>query len=253
MNIFKNKKMRLGFIGLFMSLLTASPVMAAIATEVRANEEGLYVKYDLGLVGSSREIIIAPGEPMAEIFSIKRFITIEAAVTEKLPEENKIHISAKLSGLLFKNGAIEVHVALPFGSFGIYTSFRERQFIPLQNHDIETSLLISKKQTQYAVNINLGEFFDSHWGGGATPSDNTIHGIIVSPIDGGTVAEIDLMLQYASKFFTIILYDIALATQENELSTMEGIEQNAQDISGKILLPNGAYHIWADLDLSNME
>jgi hypothetical protein len=71
METFKNKKIRAGFIGLIISLITASPVMAAIATEMRANEEGLYVQYDLGFLGGSEEVILGPGDPQTEIFAIK--------------------------------------------------------------------------------------------------------------------------------------------------------------------------------------
>jgi len=256
MKTFKNRIMHFWFMGLVISvitIITASPAMAAIATELRANEEGLYVQYDLGILGGSKEILLAPGDPMTEIFAIKKLIAIEAAVTEIIPEENKIQIRAKISSLFFKQEAIEVPIALPFGSFGIYADFRERQFIPPEGHDIEASLLLSKLQMQYAVNANLGDIFQGHWEGDATPSDNTIHEIIVNPADGSTVAEIDLVLKHASKFFTVLQYNISLAPQQNELSSMEGKQQNPQAISGKILLPNGAYHIWADLDLLNLE
>ena len=249
----KNKIMRSGIIGLFISLILASPVMAAIATEIRANEEGLYVQYDLGRLGGSREIVLGPGDPMTEVFAMRKLIAIEAAVTDIIPEENKLQIRVKISSLFFKQEAIEVPIALPFGSFGIYADFRERRFIPPEGHDIEASLLLSKLQMQYGVNVNLGEIFDSHWEGEATPDDNTIHEVIVNPADGSTVAEIDLTLKYAATFFTILQYNISLAPQENVLSSSEGAKQDPQAISGKMLLPNGAYHIWADLDLLNLE
>jgi len=253
MKTFKNKIMRLGFIGLFISLILASPAMAAIATELRANEEGLYVQYDLGILGGSKEIMLGPGDPMTEIFAIKKFISIEAAVTDIIPEENKIQIRAKISSLFFKQEAIEVPIALPFGSFGIYANFRDRQFIPPEGHDIEVSLLLSKLQMHYGVNVNLGEIFEGQWEGEATPEDNTIREVIVNPADGSTIAEIDLTLKHAARFFTVLQYDISLTPQVNEPSSIEGRQQNPQAISGKILLPNGTYHIWADLDLFNLE
>lgn len=253
METFKNKKIRAGFIGLIISLITASPVMAAIATEMRANEEGLYVQYDLGILGGSGEVILGPGDPLTEIFAIKKLISIEAAVTDINLEENKIQIRAKISSLFFKQEPIEVPIALPFGSFGIYADFRNRQFIPLEGHDIEASLLLSKLQMQYGVNVNLGDIFEGQWEGEATPEDNTIHEVIVNPADGSTMAEIDLTLKHISKFFTVLQYDIYLTPQENEFSSLEGGIQNPQAISGKILLPNGAYHIWADLELLQLE
>jgi hypothetical protein len=75
----------------------------------------------------------------------------------------------------------------------------------------------------------------------------------VNPADGSTMAEIDLTLKHAARFFTVLQYNISLTPQENELSSIEGKQQNLQAISGKILLPNGAYHIWADLDLLQLE
>ena len=253
METFKNKKIRAGFIGLIISLITASPVMAAIATEMRANEEGLYVQYDLGILGGSGEVILGPGDPLTEIYAIKKLISIEAAVINIIPEENKIQISAKISSLLFKQEAIEVPITLPFGSFGIYADFRDRQFISPEGHDIEVSVLLSKLQMHYGVNVNLGEIFEGQWEGEATPEDNTIHESIVNPADGSTMAEIDLTLTHAARFFTVLQYNISLTPQENELSSIEGKQQNLQAISGKILLPNGAYHIWADLDLLQLE
>ena len=253
METFKNKKIRAGFIGLIISLITASPVMAAIATEMRANEEGLYVQYDLGILGASGEVILGPGDPLTEIFAIKKLIAIEAAVTNIIPEENKIQISAKISSLLFKQEAIEVPITLPFGSFGIYTDFRDRQFISPEGHDIEVSVQLSKLQMHYGVNVNLGEIFEGQWEGEATPEDNTIHESIVNRADGSTMAEIDLTLTHAARFFTVLQYNISLTPQENELSSLEGGIQNPQAISGKILLPNGTYHIWADLDMFNLQ
>jgi hypothetical protein len=67
------------------------------------------------------------------------------------------------------------------------------------------------------------------------------------------MAEIDLTLKHISKFFTVLQYDISLTPQENELSSLKGGIQNPQAISGKILLPNGTYHIWADLDMYNLQ
>ena len=89
--------MHLWFTGLFISLIiiTASPAMAAMGTELQANEEGLYVQYDLGILGGSKEILLGPGDPMTEIFAIKKLISIEAAVTDINLEENKIQIRAK--------------------------------------------------------------------------------------------------------------------------------------------------------------
>jgi hypothetical protein len=256
MKTFKNRIKHFWFMGLFISVVTiiaASPVMAAIATELRANEEGLYVQYDLGILGGSKEILLGPGDPMTEIFAIKKLISIEAAVTDINLEENKIQIRAKISSLFFKQEPIEVPIALPFGSFGIYADFKDRQFVPLEGHDIEASLLLSKLQMQYGVNVNLGDIFEGQWEGEATPENNTVHEVIVNPADGSTMAEIDLTLKRTSKFFTVLQYDISLTPQENVLSSMEGGIQNPQDISGKILLPNGTYHIWADLDMFNLQ
>jgi hypothetical protein len=256
MKTFKNKIMHFWIVGLFLSvitMITASPAMAAIATELRANEEGLYVQYDLGMLGGSKEILLAPGDPMTEIFTIKKLISIEAAVTDIIPEENKIQITAKISSLYFKQEPIEVPIALPFGSFGIYADFRNRQFIPLEGYDIEASFLLSKLQMQYGVNVNLGEIFAGQWEGEATPENNTVHEVIVNPADGSTIAEIDLTLKHAARFFTVLQYNISLTPQESQSSSLEGMHQNSQAISGKILLPNGTYHIWADLDLLTLE
>ena len=255
MNTFKNKTMGFWFMGFFIAviaIITASPAMAAIGTELRANEDGLYVQYDLGILGGSKEVMLGPGDPMTEIFAIKKLISIEAAVTDIIPEENKLQITARISSLFFKQEPIEVPIALPFGSFGIYADFRNRQFIPLEGYDIEASLLLSKLQMQYGVNVNVGEMFSGQWEGEATPENNTVHEVIVNPADGSTIAEIDLTVKQAAKFFTVLQYNISLPPQESQ-SSMEAAQQNPHAVSGKVLLPNGTYHIWADLDLVTVE
>ena len=241
------------FVVLFVALLAGTPARAALNIEMQADQEGISVHYDMGLPGGSRALVLVPGDPLKEIFAVKQLIRLEAMITNMVPEEHKIEIRAKISSRFFPEGAIEVPLAIPFGSFGIYANFKNRQFIDPEQHDIDVSLLLSKLHMRYAVGVDLGELFSGQWEGTATPFDKTIRETIVNPADGSIVAEIDLTLQRVSYFFTVFQYAVFLGSLENNLVAMDEEKQTPQAISGMILLPNGSYHLWADLDSLHLE
>lgn len=249
----KNKLLFFNFSVLFVALLAGTPVRAALNIEMQAHQEGISVQYDMGLPGGSRALVLVPGDPLKEIFAVKQLIRLEAMIINMVPEEHKIEVHAKISSRFFPEGAIDVPLAIPFGSFGIYVNFKKRQFIDPEHHDIDVSLLLSKLHMRYAVEVDLGEFLYGQWEGAATPFDNTICETIVNPADGRTVAEIDLKLQHVSYFFTVFQYAVFLGSHEDNLVAKDEEKQTPQAISGTILLPNGSYHLWADFDSLHLE
>lgn len=249
----KNKIICFNFIVLFLALISTAPSQAALNIEMKAGQEGLSIQYDRGFPSGSKEIVLVPGDPMKIIFAISHVVRLEAMITNVVPEEHKIEIRAKISSRFFQEGAIEVPLAIPFGSFGLYAHFRGHQFINPEHHDIEVSVLLSKSHVRYAAAVDLGELFYGQWEGTATPFDNAIHESIINPADGNPIAEFDLTLKYVSKFFTVIQYDISLTPLVNDRSSGVEETQNPQTLNGIILLPNGFYHLWADFDFMQQE
>jgi hypothetical protein len=241
------------FIALVLSMLTATHCMAGLYAEVRADAEGLYLNYDLGSLYGSKEVSLAPGALPEEIFSMAGVITVEAAITEITTEPAMVKLLVTASGSICQDGPVEIPIAVPFGGYGAYAGFLERKIIPLENHAIDAAFLLTRLKTDYAVTCNLESLFSGHWEGTATPENNTIHEVVINPLDNSTMADVTLVLNYDSPYFTGIDYTIILNKPqpgEDEIFAADESSTTPETITGTVLVPNGAYHIWADPDLS---
>ncbi|MCX5895571.1 MAG: hypothetical protein NTZ51_07060 [Proteobacteria bacterium] len=220
-----------------LTLAAASDAMAKFKIEAQASEEGLQIKYGSGV--KEKEIDRAPGDPPAEI-SIGKIATIEVSVLEVTEDTVLVHlvVSIPLSG----QPPTVVDLPIPFGEFGVEIDIGGKKFIiPVGGYPIEASLLLTRLQTKYDIAVDLQPLFSDHWQGTKTPSDNEIHENIVNPMGDGSI-DITLVLDYSFSF-TKITYTIVMDSGEGGQPVPQ---------TGTIPVPNGSYHIWADIEMPDI-
>jgi hypothetical protein len=221
------------FIALLLCLVCSAPAAAKLSAEIRADEAGLYVDYDLWILGKNQTTLTPGSQPL--VVPVLGMATIEISVLEIQTDNKMIKIHAQASAPAFGIPGVEADLPLPFGDYGLYYSMFERRFIPLENHKIEISALLTRLSTQYDVNIDLAPVFSLQWTGTNNPINNTFHQTVENPLDGSTY-DITAVLDYKSMYFTNVTLTI----------TKNGVPTGAIP---PFPLPNGTYHIWADFEL----
>jgi hypothetical protein len=221
------------FITTLLCLVFTVPAAAKINAEIRADKAGLYVNYDLWVLGKNQSTITPGSQPL--VIPVLGLATIELSVLEVQADSGIIKIHVKASAPAFGIQPFETDLPVPFGDYGIYYSLFERRFIPLGDHKIELSALLTRFSTQYDVNINMEPLFSGHWLGTKNPEDNIIHETIENPMDGSTL-DITLELTYKSAYYTNVALTI-------------GGKSGQPAAPLQFPLPNGTFHIWADFEL----
>jgi hypothetical protein len=221
------------FIATVLCFAFTAPAAAKISAQITASDAGLYVNYDLWIIGKNQSTLKPGSQPL--VIPILGLATIELSVLEVQADTRIIKIHAKASAPAFDIPAVETDLPVPFGDYGLYYSLFERQFIPIGDHKLEISALFSRLTTQYDVNINLEPLFSGHWLGTKNSVDNTIHETIENPLDGSTF-DITVELDYKSIYFT------------NVTLTLGG-NAGQPGMPMQFPVPNGTFHIWADFAL----
>ncbi len=225
-----------------LTIAVASDAMAKFSIDAQASAEGLQITYSLGLIKDKIDLV--PGDSPTEI-PIGKIATIEVSVLEVTADTVLVHLAVSIS--LPGQPPIEVvdpvDLPIPFGAFGVEIDIGGKQFIPVKGgYPIEASLLLTRLKTEYDIAIDLQPLFSDHWQGEKTPSDTVIHENIVNPMGDGSI-DITLDLSY-SFIFTKITYTIVIDSGEGG--------QTAPPITGFIPVPNGSYHIWADIKMPDI-
>ena len=223
------------FIAVLLCLAFTSPAAAKISAEIRADDAGLYVNYDLWILGKKQATLTPGSQPL--VIPVLGLATVELSVLEVQTDSKTIKIHAKASAPSFGIPGVEMDLPVPFGDYGLYYSLFEHRFIPIGDNKVEISALLTRLSTQYDVNINLDPFFSVSWQGTNNPANNTIHQTVAveTPL-GSSTYDITAVLEYKSAYFTNV--------------TLTILKDGAP--TGTIPpfpLPNGTYHIWADFTL----
>lgn len=224
------------FIVLVVCLVFTVPAAARISAQLTASDAGLYVDYDLWILGK-KQIMLTPGsQPL--VIPVLGLATIELSVLEIQADAGLLKINARASAPAFGIAPVGRDLPVPFGDYGLYYSLFERRFIPPGDSKVEISALLTRFTTQYEVNITMGEFYRGHWAGTKNTADTIIHEVVENPLDGSTRA-VTIELDYVSVYFTNVT--LTMAKDGAPASPM-----------GPFPVPNGAFHIWADFELSEL-
>jgi len=221
------------FIAALFCLVFTAPANAKISAELRADAAGLYVNYDLWILGKSQATLTPDSQPLA--IPVLGLATIELSVLDVQADAKIVTIHTKVSAPAFGPEPVEADLPVPFGDYGIYYSLFERKFIPIGDHKIEISALLTRFTTQYDINIDLEPLFSGHWLGTKNPADNIIHETIENPLDG-TTFDITIELEYKCAYIT------------NMTLTIGGLAGKSVEPL-QIPVPNGTFHLWADFEL----
>ena len=221
------------FIAILLCVVFTAPAAAKINAEIRADEAGLYVNYDLWVLGENQSTLTPGSQPL--VIPVMGLATIELSVLDVQADAEIITIHAKASAPAISLQPFEADIPVPFGDYGIYYSLFERRFIPIGDHKIEISALLTRLSTQYDVNINLEPLFSGHWLGTKNPADNIIHETIENPLDCSTT-DITLELDYKSSYIT----NVTLTIGGNAGEPVTPLQ---------FPVPNGTFHLWADFEL----
>jgi hypothetical protein len=191
------------------------------------------VNYDLWILGKSQSTLTPGSHPLA--IPVLGLAAFELSVLDVQADAKIVTIHTKVSAPTFGPEPVEADLPVPFGDYGIYYSLFERRFIPIGDHKIELSALLTRFSSQYDVNINLEPLYSGHWLGTKNPADNIIHETIENPLDGSTF-DITLELDYKSAYFT----NVAVTIGGNVGQPVAPLQ---------FPVPNGTFHIWADFEL----
>jgi hypothetical protein len=254
MNDFKKQLIKIFSIAILITFVFLSQADAAIQVEAAfsASAEGLSLSYDIPIVGRGNLELEDPGDTGSidvRILFIK-LAEVELSINEITTDPNVINLHYIVSTIFVPVGALEGDISIPFGSAGAVINIMGRTFVPTGDHNIDISFLFTKDSTQYDIQVDLAELIQESFEGEATPTDNQINEQITNPLDGSVLADIDLVLDYPSRFFTTISGDISVCPPSFGGSEDDGDNGNCKHILPPISIPvpNGSYHIWLDLE-----
>lgn len=224
------------FVVLVFCLAFTTPAAARISAQLTASDAGLYVDYDLWILGKKQTTLTPGSQPL--VISILGLATIELSVLEIQADAGILKINARASASLFGIAPVAADLPVPFGDYGVYYSLFERRFIPIGDSKVEISALLTRFTTEYDVAINLEPLLTGRWTGTKNAADNIIHEVVENPLDDSTL-DITIALDYASVCFTNVTLTIA----------KDGAPASPM---GPFPVPNGTFHIWADFELSEL-
>lgn len=215
-------------------LAFTAPAAARISAQLTASDAGLYVDYDLWILGKKQTTLTPGSQPL--VISVMGLATIELSVPEIQADAGILKINARASAPLFGIAPVDADLPVPFGDYGVYYSLFERRFIPTGDSTVELSAVLTRFTTEYDVTINLEPLFTGRWTGTKNAADNIIHEVVENSLDDSTL-DITIALDYASVYFTNVTLTIA----------KDGAPAGPM---GPLPVPNGTFHIWADFELS---
>jgi hypothetical protein len=236
-----------------------SPAYAVIGFEATSNKDGFSLKYNAPFVGMGNIKLENPGDTATITIRLLLVKTaeIEIALNEIISDPGVVNLHFVLKMILDtpeentdpeEDSTFETDIPIPFGTYGVSINLMGQRLMPIEGHDIEASVLLTKNSTDYVVEVDLPPLIDGQeWSGTATPSKNTINEEVRSSIDDSLILGIELDLEYPSDFLTTIHYKvntpIALTREDDDSG------DNSGDEFKTITLPNGSYHIWGNPDV----
>jgi hypothetical protein len=246
---------------IFLSIFTQAQADASIKIEVNSGEEGFFLKYFIPGIGWENIKLEQPGD--SDTITIRTMMVkiadVELTLNEITSNPPFVNLHYVISSQFFTDGdneTIEGDIPVPFGNFGTVLKINGKKLAPTGDSTLDASFLFKKDETKYDVSINcpLDIFgtklnFDQDLKGQATPSDNLIHEQILNPVDESVMVEINIEVGYESPLFTVLNYEIVPNIPSPDIE--EGEEDSViPPIEGTIKMPNGSYHIWADMDVT---
>ncbi len=257
-----NKKIISFFtMAIFLTIAFISQANASIKVEVRSSENGFFLKYSVPAMGKGRVNLQNPGD--TETVKIRvmmvKLADVELTLNEITSDPDLVSLHYVVTSKnMPETEAMEGDFSVPFGDFGAEINFNGKKFVSTGDSAVDISLLLTKDKTEYAANINfaialfgLELNFDQDLAGTATPADNIIQEQILNPIDDSVLLDINIEVDYSSNLYTVLNYEIvpnmpSVGPQEDNTGDEPGIP-----FQGKITLPNGSYHVWADMDFES--
>lgn len=256
MNDFKKSLIKIFSIAILITFAFLSQADAAIRikADFSASEDGFSLSYDIPIIGRGNIKLEDPGDTDSidvRILFIK-LAEVELSIKGITTDPDVVNLHYVASTPFVPGEALEGDIPVPFGSalFGAVINLMGKVFMPTGGYDVDVSVLLTNDETRYDIQVNLEGLLQESFEGEATSSDNEINEQIINPLDGSVLANIDLVLDYTSRFFTTISGDISVCPP-----SFGGSEENGDNGNCKHLLPpelsipvpNGSYHIWIDL------
>lgn len=259
MKNFIKKALKIFSIAVLLAAAFLPAADAAIRLEVQAGEDGFSLKYNIPVIGRANVSLESPGESdtlTLRIMAVK-LAEVELTLNEitTAPDIVSLHYVVS-SRFMPGTEVIEGDIPIPFGDFGVTINLSGKKLIPTGDSNIDVALLLANEKTDYDININielniLGQELQitESFSGSATPDDNLIHEQVLSPLDDSVLMDINIEVQYPNGPFTVLNYEIVSSIPSFEETQEDDDAENGGLLEGSITVPNGSYHVWADLDL----
>ncbi len=231
-------------------LVFIAPAQAAIRANasLTADEDGLSLSYMIPIVGIGTVNLTKAGD--TDTINI-RFLTINIADVElellAINADNEtLDLQVSATTPLTPEEPFESIITVPFGTaeLGVVANLLGQLFMPVGNHDIDISVLISRLRTRYEANVDLPPIVeDLQLEGQAV--DNQVD------IEIPDVADLSFILE-PGNLFTQVTYSFKVQVPEIPGG---GEGEGVPDLGippiegGPVVVPNGSYHIWIDLDM----
>ncbi len=215
-----------------------------------ADETGVVLDYNIPVVGFGR--VDLPGVGATDSITVRlagvKLADVDLELIAINTDNETVDVQFSAQSPLAPGRTIDGVIPVPFGSveFGAVLNIMGRLFIPIGDHDVDISVLISRFRTKYAAVVDLPPIVDDFEVEGLA-QDNEIS------IEIPNLATLNFTLEPGAAF-TQVTYSIELDLPAPEMPDMpEGGEIPEITIppieGGPIAIPNGSYHIWFDLDI----
>jgi hypothetical protein len=228
-----------------LTMLASSGRSEAIQIEYNAGQDGLHLTYRISFLTSGAVDLNSPNDP-PQIIKIKIFfvklaeiqLSIASINPDAAPPNLMVHYVFTPARFFsrFLPTTLSGDITAFFGDAGLKIKLLgKRMQQTAGGYDAEAAILMTKKQTQYVLDLDLTER-KGHWEGTATPANNQITETLT--YQGFNFGELNLTFGYASAFFTKVTYTVKTTAGTPDDPGAEKVTQ------GSITLPNGSYHFW---------
>lgn len=251
-----------------LSFSLKAEVAKAFSIVIEVGVDGIIIEFDKGL-GGKDTIEITPDKEFSYMVKISDLdlMYIEISINEITEDPPVVDTKFYFKQFYPSEFENEVDLPIPFGSFGIESSFLNRELALVQeSNEIDIAILSGLFKFQYDIKLNLGEIVNDRWGGEATPSNNKITEQVVintgalfdfpNPPDITLPDEIRLDITWIPVFtigrFTLAGFMLDIYGDDSLIFSIPGSIPYFGEIFPTspvpVPLPKGSFHLWLDTE-----
>jgi hypothetical protein len=214
-----------------------------------ADAQGFSLSYSIPLIGRQSISLTRPGD--SDLITVRIGTLVIARADIELAaidtDNSSLDLRVAVTSPFAENESSVSDVVVPFGfaDMGAFIHPLGRRLLPLNDHDIDISLLLTRNRSAYHAYLHAPPLINDLTLEGAA-EDNRIAFAIPD------VAEITLTLEPgpSSTQVWFVIAPIMPELPELPEGTEHHFEFDIEPVSGgPLVLPNGSYRLWCDFDI----